>query len=47
MIEGGWTYVWAAYTVALVALAAAAIVVVLRLMHWAARVRELEKGDRP
>jgi heme exporter protein D len=47
MIEGAWTYVWAAYGVALAALAVAASVVVLRLRYWAARARDLDKGERP
>lgn len=44
MIEGGWSFVWAAYAVAGVALVALSGAVALRLRHWAKRAREL---DRP
>ena len=43
MISGGLEYVWAAYAVAIAALATLAIVVVLRLLHWAARAKELDR----
>lgn len=44
MIEGGWTFVWSAYALALSALAVLTLVVVLRLAHWSKRARELERG---
>lgn len=44
MIEGGWPFVWAAYAVTLAPLAVLAIVIVLRLRHWASQARELEKS---
>lgn len=44
MIEGGWSFVWTAYALTMGALALLALVVVLRLRHWAKRAREL---DRP
>lgn len=43
MISGGFQYVYAAYAVAVVALAGLAGVVMLRLRHWRARARDLEK----
>jgi hypothetical protein len=43
MIEGGWAYVWPAYGVALGALALLAVVVVVRLLVWERRARELDK----
>lgn len=44
MITGGLDYVWAAYAVAIGALATLAGVVVLRLRHWAGRARDLDKS---
>lgn len=43
MIEGGLSFVWAAYALALTALAALTIVVVARLAHWSRRARDLER----
>jgi hypothetical protein len=43
MIEGGWPYIWAAYAVAIGALAALAIVVIARAMHWA----QMAKREKP
>lgn len=43
MIEGGWSFVWPAYAVALGGLVALAIVVVARLGAWERRARELDK----
>lgn len=45
MISGGLEFVWASYVVAIGALVALAFVVALRLRHWAARARDLEKGE--
>lgn len=45
MIQGGWSYVEAAYAVTLTGLAALAVVVVLRLQHWAREARALDKSD--
>ena len=44
MIEGGWSFVWTAYGLTLTAFAILALVVVLRLRHWARRARELDRG---
>jgi heme exporter protein CcmD len=44
MIEGGWAYVWAAYALALGALGVLALLVLLRLRHWAKRARELDRA---
>lgn len=43
MIEGGWSFVWTAYALTLTALAILALVVVLRLRHWARRAKELDR----
>jgi heme exporter protein CcmD len=43
MIEGGWTFVWTAYALTVGALAGLALVVVLRLRHWADRAKQLER----
>lgn len=45
MIEGGWSFVWPAYAVALGALAVLAIAIVVRLRTWERRAREL--GNKP
>ncbi len=41
MIEGGWSFVYAAYGVGGVALAGLAVIVVLRLRYWAKRAKDL------
>lgn len=43
MIEGGWTYIWAAYAVSLASLAALGFVIALRLTHWAKRAQAIEQ----
>lgn len=43
MVEGGLSYVIAAYVVTGVGLIALAAIVVARLAHWSARARELDK----
>jgi heme exporter protein CcmD len=43
MIHGGWAFIWSAYALTLAALTALALVVVMRLRHWARRARELER----
>jgi len=42
MIEGGWSYVWPAYAVAVGALTILTVVVAVRYAHWAKRARALE-----
>jgi heme exporter protein CcmD len=44
MIEGGWSFVWAAYALTFAALVVLALVVVLRLRHWARRAHELDRA---
>lgn len=46
MIEGGWSFVWAAYAVAVAALAVLAGVVIAGLLRWSSRARELDKSKR-
>ncbi len=43
MIEGGWTFVWAAYAIALGSLGVLTLVVLTRLQSWSRRARELDK----
>jgi len=43
MIEGGWSFVWPAYAIALGAIAALTVIVLLRLRLWSRRARELDK----
>lgn len=43
MIEGGWSFVWTAYALTLTALALLALIVVVRLRHWARRAKELDR----
>lgn len=43
MIEGGWPYIWASYAAAGASLGVLALIVVLRLSHWAKRARELDR----
>lgn len=43
MIEGGWEFVYAAYAVSGAAFVSAAVVVLLRLRHWAREARRLDK----
>ena len=42
MIEGGLAYVYAAYAVAGLALAGAALIVALRTRYWAREARKLD-----
>lgn len=42
MIEGGWSFVWAAYALTFSALSVLATVVVLRLRKWAREARKLK-----
>ncbi|MDZ4689978.1 hypothetical protein [Terricaulis sp.] len=44
MIEGGWSFVYAAYAIVGVALAVLAAVVVFRLRYWAKRAKELKRS---
>ncbi|MGD9980866.1 MAG: heme exporter protein CcmD [Hyphomonadaceae bacterium] len=44
MIEGGWSFVWSAYAIALGAIALLTVVVLLRLRVWSRRARELDKA---
>jgi heme exporter protein D len=46
MIQGGWSYVWAAYAVTVSGLAALALIVTLQARRWAARARALEANKR-
>lgn len=43
MIEGGWPFVWASYAVASTAFVALTVYVVMRLMHWSAKAKQIEK----
>ena len=43
MIEGSWAYIWPAYAVGVSAFSVLTIAIVLRLRHWAAEARKLEK----
>lgn len=45
MIEGGWSFIWAAYALTLGALAALMVAVIARLAHWARRARDLTKPE--
>lgn len=47
MIEGGWSYIVAAYAVAVVALVALTLSVILRAHHWAKQARALEDKTGP
>lgn len=44
MIEGGWAFIWASYAVTVAGLGVAAIVVALRLRHWARAARALNEA---
>lgn len=44
MITGGLNFVVAAYAVTGIGLIALTVIIVLRLMHWSARARELDKS---
>lgn len=44
MIEGGWSFVWAAYAIALGGFGVLAIVVIAQLRTWSARARELDSS---
>lgn len=41
LVEGGWSFVAAAYAVSLAALAVVCVVVVARLIYWSGKAREL------
>ncbi len=43
MIEGGWSFVYAAYAVGGVALVGLTVIVVLRLRYWAKRAKGLNR----
>jgi hypothetical protein len=43
MIEGGWSFVYAAYAIVGVALVVLAAVVVFRLRYWAKRAKDLNR----
>lgn len=45
MVDGGWPYIWASYAVTFGALIVLVGVVVLRLRHWAARAKQLERDN--
>jgi|CXWL01.1.fsa_nt_gi hypothetical protein len=44
MIEGGWPFIWASYAAAAASLGVLALIVALRLSHWAKRARELDSN---
>jgi len=44
MIEGGWSFVWASYAIAVGALGVLTFVVLARLQSWSRRARELDKS---
>jgi heme exporter protein CcmD len=44
MVEGGWPYVWGAYALTIGVLCALALIVWLRLRHWARQARDLDQG---
>jgi heme exporter protein CcmD len=46
MIEGGWSYIWAAYAATVVSLGGLALTVVLRLRFWAKQARALDAAKR-
>lgn len=43
MIEGGWSFVWAAYALTGGALGLLVLIIMWRSRHWAKRARELEQ----
>lgn len=43
MIEGGWSYVWPAYAVALGGLLVLTVVVLAQLRTWERRAKDLDK----
>ena len=49
MIEGGWPFVWIAYSITLGALIPLAAIVMLRLRHWSLQAKKLDaaKGKTP
>jgi heme exporter protein D len=47
MIEGGWTFVWAAYAVTGAALIVLAGVSAVRAVRWSKRARALDKERKP
>lgn len=42
MIEGGWSFVWAAYAVASVAFIGMAAALIARFLYWRKQARALE-----
>jgi hypothetical protein len=44
VIDGGWSFIWGAYCIALGSLILASIVVLMRLRAWSRRARELEQS---
>ncbi len=42
MIEGGWPFVWIAYSITFAALIPLAAIVVLRLLHWSKEAKKLD-----
>lgn len=42
MIEGGWSFVWIAYSITFGALIALTAIVVMRLSHWANETKKLD-----
>jgi hypothetical protein len=46
MIDGGWSFIWAAYAITLGVLAVLALVVAVRLAHWSKRARASDEAKR-
>lgn len=46
MIEGGWSYIWAAYAATLACVGGLALVAALRLRFWAKQARALDEAKR-
>ena len=42
MIEGGWPFVWIAYSITFGALIPLVVIVALRLRHWAREAKKLD-----
>lgn len=45
MIAGGWAYIWAAYAATFGAVSVLALIVVLRMRHWAHAARKLDQTN--